>query len=438
MTVNSVQVQLAVTKTSATQYPSTLVQNLYVYDGGTLLGTFPINSSTVVQDSSNVYYVILSGFNFNIPGNTTKTLTITADFPSSLDTSRVLTIGLYGNSAIRAVDPSGAYSTATTTSDSAVRNYTITYSTVGTSTLTASIDPNTPVATDVAVNATSGTTGVPVSVFDLKSTTGASTITQVKLTVTGDALAIAKVNAVNLYDGSTLIGSQSLTGGVATFSTLSIPVAQDSTKILTAKVDMASGVTSATKLRVSIATPSSDVTYNEPNMSSTTATGTATGNYMYFYDGGAPAISFVSAAATYTPDSTTNASNGVASGVLTFNFQSNGGTTDSVNGDPVAGDFTVVACANSDTNCTSPVSVSTAIQVTPTSTSGIANGGTATVAISAIFPQAAKVGYYYFKVTSIAWTMSGVTESTSTTTLSGSDSDSSAVTNWKTNPIYVH
>jgi hypothetical protein len=189
MTVNSAEVQLTVIKnpgaSGAAEYPATAVKNLYLYDGSTLLGTFPVNSSTVLQSSSSstTYYMILSGFRFVAPVNTTKSLLITADFTPGLETSRELTINLY-DQGLRGVDGLGAYSSSTTLAGTATvstagaesvatsyRQQTVTYSTVGTSTLAVSIDANTPVSTDVAVDATSGTTNIPVSVFDVKSTT---------------------------------------------------------------------------------------------------------------------------------------------------------------------------------------------------------------------------------------------------------------------------
>ncbi len=447
ITVNSAEVELTVIKNAASQeFPAIAVQNLYVYDGSTLLGTYPVNTSTVLTGSNSTeYYMILSGFRFVAPVNTTKSLTITADFTPGLETNRVLTINLF-DQGLRGVDGSGAYTTASalvnaatvsgatvTNSTSNYRQQTVTYTTVGSSTLTVSIDPSTPASTDVAINHTSGTTDVPVSVLDAKSTTGASKITSVVLTVQGTLPATGKVNALKLYDGSILLGSQSLSsaasGATATFSNLSIPVAQDATKALTVKVDVAAGTNAinATTLKVNLA--SSAITYQTPALSSTTATGTAAGNYMYFYDGGATAIGLVSTSIAYTPNSTTSGS-GLATGVLTFSFKANGGTTT----EPVVGDFTVQSCTVAG-SCTTP---STAIQVTPNnSTSGIADQGTATVAISGSFQKLALAsGYYYFKVTAINWAMTGVTGTLSTS--SGTDNDASAITNWQTSPVYVY
>ena len=235
MVVNSAKVQLAATKNSAVEHPATTVQALYVYDGSTKIGTYPVNTTTVIKDGSS-YYVILSGFSFRVPGNTTRTLTINADFAPSLETSRVLKVALYGTTdAIGATDGSGVNRSAGLDASLSsgiptanYKQYTVAYATVNTSTLAATANTSTPVAASVKIDSTNGTTDVPMLVFDTKSTTGASVITDVTVTATGDAAGIAAVNAVKLYDGNTLLGSLSLTAAKAHFTNLTINVPQDS------------------------------------------------------------------------------------------------------------------------------------------------------------------------------------------------------------------
>jgi peptidoglycan hydrolase-like protein with peptidoglycan-binding domain len=409
LTVNSIKVALAVTKNGATQYPSTVVETMYVYDGSTLLGTFPVNSSTVVTDNSvnpNAYYVILSGFNFQIPGNTTKTLTINADFPSSLDTSRVLTVGLYGTDAIRATDASGAYSTAGGSNASA-RQYTITYTTVGTSTLTVAQDTATTLSASVNVNHTSGVNNIPALVFDAKSTTGASNITNLKFTVTGDNAAVAKTTAVELFDGSTLIGSQSLSsavsGATASFNNLNIAVAQDATKVLTAEVNLGSGVTNGTGIIVSIANPATDVTYQQPNMSSTNPTSSAvTGNEQYLFDGATADLSFQNASSVYTYNSTTPSAS-YTSGVITFNAKADGGTLTALTN----GTVEVSAYYNGAAHILSSSNVN--VDFAPiggTDNANLSDGGTAVVTVNVTLPRSTSgTGFINFYIDKVTWTI---------------------------------
>ncbi len=410
MTVNSAKVQLAVTRidTGATQYPSTVVENLYVYDGSTLLGTFPVNSSTIVTDNSvspNVYYVILSGFNFQIPGNTTKTLTINADFVPSLDTSRALVVGLYPSDSIRATDASGAYSSVNGVANE--RNYTITYSTVATSTLTVAQDTATTLSSSVNVNATSGTNNVPALVFDAKSTTGASNITNLKFTVTGDNAAVAKTTAVELFDGSTLIGSQSLSsqasGATASFNNLNIAVAQDATKVLTAEVNVGSGVTNGTGIIVSIANPATDVTYQQPNMSSVNSASSAvTGNEQYFFNGATADLSFQNASSVYTYNSQTP-SLSYTSGVITFNAKADGGTLTALTN----GTIEVSANYGGSSHIVSSSNVN--VDFAPiggTDNANLSDGGTAVVTVNVTLPRSTSgTGFINFYIDKVTWTI---------------------------------
>ena len=408
MTVSSAKLKIAV---SEGDYPSVVVQNLHVYDGSTLLGSYPVNVSTVIKDGS-YYYVILSGFNFVIPANTTKTLTINADFNSGLETSRTVTFNLYGTDAVRGTDSMGAFTTAYLAT---TRAYTVTYTTVGSSTLTATASTSTPASTSVNVDATNGTTDVPVLVFNAKSTVGASQITDLVFTVTAiDTAMFADVTAIKLYDGSTLLGSVSpvesgSTGaGTATFSDLAIDVAKDATKALTVKADIAAGVTAEDTLIVSI-TPTSQITYRKPDLSSRYGYGSAiTGKTMYVFNGEAAAFTLVGATATYTYNSTTPSAS-YTSGVITLKVKANGGTiTPKLDSD----DFTVNAYLNG-----SLVGAAASKSVTITPDDVVSDGTESTVVINVSESrEASGTGFVSFEVDNIAWVIS---DGTTTVTVTG-------------------
>jgi len=392
MTVSSAKVQLAIT---GGDYPSTVVQTLSVYDGSTLLGTYPVNTSTVIKNSTD-YYVILSGFNFMIPANVTKTLTIKADFNPGLETNRTLTINLYGTDAVRGVDGMGAYATAGLAT---TKVYTIGYATVGASTLVVSANTATPKATSVNVNVDNGTTGVPMLVFNTKSTTGASVITDVVVTAQGDNTAVAKMTGVSLYDGSTLLGSQSLSsavsGATATFTDLTVNVAKDATKTLTVKADFGATVTNSSSVYLSIATGA--ITYQKPDMTSTTTTGTAgsSTNVVVLFNGKAAILSFVSSSSTYTYNTTTP-SLSYSTGVITFKAKADGGTLTALT------NSTVKVKWNSTILSTSDVSV----DVSPVGDT--ADGSEATVTVTMTVPRATSgTGFVNFNIYEIDWTVGG-------------------------------
>jgi hypothetical protein len=433
MIVSSAEVQLTVMKQSspaAEEFPSTAIQNLYVYDGSTLLGTYPVNSTTVLQSSGNstTYYMILSGFKFVAPMNTTKSLLIEADFAPGLETNRQVTVNLYSQ-GLRAVDGSGAYSSVSTGSNDVTlvsgssitpdtygyRQYLITYGTsIGISTLTVAADTSTPISTSVNVNATSGTTNVPMLLVDAKSTTGSSTITNMKFTVTGSNAAVAKVTALRLYNGSTLLGSQSLSGSTsgatATFNNLSIPVAQDATVQLTVSADFGSGVTSASSVAVGIAAPSTDVTYQTPNLSSTYPTsGAVVGSTMYLYNGISADLSFTNATSTYSYNST-SPSLSYTTGVITFKAHADGGTmaalTNSIGGtNGIKVGYN--AGSGSGTLAASAVNVDFA-PVGGIDGNPINDGGDAIVTVTVTMPRGtSNIGFLNFYISEIDWTVGG-------------------------------
>ena len=416
MTVSSAKVLLYVTKSSAEEHPATLVRNLYVYDGSTLLGSYPVDTNSVIKDGSN-YYVILSGFSFTIPAGTTKVLTISADFAPSLETNRVLEVALLDSTSVRGIDGTGAFSTTGTSttissgnpSDNQ-RTYTVAYATVGTSVLSVTTNSTDLVSTSVNVNHTSGTTDVPMFIFSTKSSTGPSVITDLVLTAQGDDSAVAKLSAVKLYDGSTLLGSQSLSsavsGATATFSDLTVPVAKDATKTFTVKADFAAAVTDGSTVTLLITNPSggsTGVTYTYPDLTSThpTAVAAVSGNPMYLYDGVATTFTLVSATSTYSYNSTTP-SLSYTTGKIILKAHSDGGTTT----EPVAADFTVLAYVGGTAN---GAAVSKTITVTPDSTIG--DGSDATIEINVSEPRGeatvsgsySGTGFVDFRITNIAW-----------------------------------
>jgi hypothetical protein len=421
MTVNSLKVKLAVVKTSA-EHPSTLVQKLYVYDGATLLGSYGVDTNSVYKSGTD-YYVILSGFNFMVPANTTKALTINADFAPALESNRTLTISLFDTAAVGATDGTGA---TRSSGVATTRVFTVTYLTVGSSTLTVTDNSTTPDSTSVNVNHSDGTTEVPMLIFNTKSTVGASKITDIKFTAQGDNTAVAKVTAVKLYDGSTLLGSQSLSsavsGATASFTDLSIAVAKDATKTLTVKADFGADVTGGDYVRLSVLNPSSDVTYEQPDLttSNPTAVSAVAGNNMYLYDGVAAQLSFVSGVSTYSYNATTPSLSSTA-GAITLKVKSDGGTTVK----PVAADFTVLVYVNGDPQ---GAAVSKVITVTPDTT--IADGSEATVVINVSQPRGTATvsgsysgtGFVDFRVTNAKWvTSDGTLTSTVTAQTWGLD-----------------
>jgi len=410
MTVNSLKVQLTDVKLPATlpataEHPATLVNKLYVYDGSTLLGTYGVDTNSVYKTSAGLYYVILSGFNFMVPANTTKALTINADFAPSLETNRQLTVNLFATDSVGATDGTGATRTSGVTTQ---RIYTVKYASVGASTLTVTANTGTPISTSVNVDTTNGASDVPMLVFNTKSVTGASKITDLTFTVTGtDADTLNKVSSVKLYDGSALLGSVSLTGAgasrTAAFTDQAIAVAKDATKSLLVKVDIASDLTNPAASSgdwVQVDLAPANVTYDEPDLTSATSVGAVVlGKQMVLFDNQAAVITFVSGTSTYTVP-TSAPTDGYTTGVITIKVKADGGTMTK----PVAGDFVVHAFRNG-----SDVFTVTTKSVTVTPNTDVSDGSEATVVlnVSATLTNTG-AGFVDFRVQSIDWTVGAI------------------------------
>jgi len=359
-----------------------------------------------IEDTKGKYYDVGPVFGIGI-APLQYTLTYTAGANGSLagNLSQTVYSGLNGTavtavpaSSYQFVNWSDGMTTASRTDTNVVANINVTANfskIINPSTLTITADISTPTSTSINVDSTSGTTDVPMLVFSAKSTVGASAITDVKITAVGDNSAIGKINAIKLYDGSTLLGSQSLSGPTATFSYLSIPVAQDATKTLTVKADFAAGVTNGSNVYLEIADPTTDITYQQPDSTSANATGSAiVGNAMYLYDGVAAHFSFVNATATYTYNSTTPSLSSTT-GVITLRVHSDGGTTTK----PIATDFTVNAYNNGIL-----IGAVTSKIITVTPDSNIPDGSDATVVINVSEPRSTSgTGFVNFATTGINW-----------------------------------
>lgn len=275
--VQTLDLEVATTLSGSAENPATLINTIKVWDGSNVIATVPVNSSTFTKDSSNVYYIRLSGLNFVVPKDTTKVLTVSVS-TNSIDSDRVVTIDGYNTNSVRAVSGNGVNSFYSITGASYTRTHT--FKKPGTSTLTLS-GASTPLRSqNNRVNSTDSVI-VPVLNFNVKSETGASKITSVTATTTlysgftiGDAV-------LYLYDGSTLVDSQTAATSV-TFNNLSINVPQDTTKTLTVKIGYPATTSTVTTPYVSTTTVSS-VVYEKPNGSSATVSTAVNGVGQYVY-----------------------------------------------------------------------------------------------------------------------------------------------------------
>lgn len=339
MVIDRVDLEFAVTVNSSVINPSGFITSISAWDGSTLLKTMPLSSSDFTKGSTSLYSVRMTGIGFNVPKGTEKSVTfsINTNAVSSSDYTRVMTVRgeNVGSNDVRGTDGAGlnTYANLTWTSS-------FTFTASNNSTLTGTTNTSTPKANNIATT-TDGITGVVMQTFDLKSTAGASTLTDLLVTV-GTSVATAKPTAVYVYDGETLLGSVApatvLAGSTysATFTNWTLAIAKDQTKTLTIKADFpatAVGIAST-----SIATSAATTAYEtaDETTKNVTISSALVGNDVHIYGTLAPTWTMQSATIAVTAG-VANIASSTLTGTIVLVGKANGGSMEK----PTAGQFSV-------------------------------------------------------------------------------------------------
>lgn len=387
--VQTIDLEVSSTAGSTVENPGTLINTIKVWDGSSVIATIPTNSATFTKDSSNVYYVRISGLNFLVKKDTTKTLTVSFSTNGSIDTDRTVVVDGYGTNSLRAVSGNGISSFYSL--NALTRTHT--FKKPGTATLTLSAASSPLRAQNYQIKTDTGVQGVSVLTFNVKSETGDSKIQNVYASTTyttGGA-----PTTLYLYDGSTLLASKSVvsSGTLIDFDNLSVVVAKDTTKTLTVKADYPSSVTAASFASTTV----SRVSFEKPNGTTATASGSqvfGVNNYVY---AAAPQFVLVGTP-TITKVSNQNGSTTEMSASFTFNVTALGGAMTQ----PTSSTFTVYAA----TNTTNLILATVGTPVTIPN-NNISDGSTAQVTVTATLPTASVVnsGQYGFVIGSTTWTV---------------------------------
>lgn len=358
--VERVNLLVGVTQSGSSENPATLINKVTVKDGSTVIATVPVNSSSFSKDTSvtpNQYYLQIAGLGVKVEKDAIKTLTVTFD-TNSIDSERVVTVGVYGQSGIRTVDGRGI-SSYNSLSDTRVH----TFKKPGTSTSSVRADATTIYSTNYRVSRTgNGAEKVLTSTFAVKSETGRSKITAVKVAISTSSTFTASPTLpsnVYLFDGSTLVDARSVTStaspATVTFdlNNYNVYVEQDTTKTFTIKADFPSNTATGT----TVSTAVTEVTYEKPNGSSETQTGLNIAGPYHYLAPIVPQFGKVSSLATVIKNGASSAVTGIeAKFVATVTAQ--GGSIDTgslqaviqlinVNGGAVASTSTTTAIVES-------------------------------------------------------------------------------------------
>lgn len=256
-----------------------IASRMYVLDGGNVVASADLNSSTVVKEGSN-YFITLSGMNFIVPKDSTKVLTVAVDLYGSIDSAdignKTLTVPVDG---VRGIDGAGVNQYGPSSSFS--RTFSVESDLADSAALQLSLNSGTVQNTEVVASQGSSEDeydGLTLMSFDLKAEDDDILVTDFTALITKSGSGYASATTAYLYDGSNLVGSATVsnsTSGYAVFSDIDMSIAKNSTKTLALKVDIddANGTSASF---VGSATSTSAVA-EASDGDSVTPTGSATG-----------------------------------------------------------------------------------------------------------------------------------------------------------------
>ncbi len=266
-----------------------------VDDSGKVIARADLNSNTVVKDGSN-YYLTLGGFSYTVAKDSSKVLTVKADVYSSIKTadqgSKTITIDADGvrgtdGAGIDQYAPSNSFSQSvtisTTLADSATLNLSTNSANYKTTDVVAADGSNEDELDKLAVLA-----------FDLKANKADLNVTDLTVHIAPSGSGTATATTAYLYDGSTLIATESVgADGDANFtdSNQLFSVAKDATRTLTVKIDVRSASADARSLTATVA--ASSISAENSAGESKTTSGSATGEAMVIRNTG-PIFTLVS------------------------------------------------------------------------------------------------------------------------------------------------
>jgi hypothetical protein len=224
--VNSAQ-YTAETDTGAS-YPT----NCFAYDGTTRL------NSTAVNPTSDGAKTFTFDTALVVPKGTVKTVALKCDIPTNLTADDTFEWKLAASATNQATGTGSSQTITLTVADSTNNQNKMTFKSGGS--FTVQLDSSSPSYSVKAAN----TTGNTSTVFKLRATNEAITLSQIALQLSNSSASSTPGNLTNvtLWDGATQVGTAVFTGSTRfATTTLSAPfvIPKDADKMLTVKVDLA-------------------------------------------------------------------------------------------------------------------------------------------------------------------------------------------------------
>lgn len=292
-----------------------------LYDGEHPIKGLTLSSGVVTEISSSEYRVRLIGLDFTVPKDSSKTITVKVSavpvYPTGCGTIRVWV----PQNGVRGIDGAGLQQLAPTSGPLNGKQFTAAGTLQGV--LRSGVAADTPEG--VAIISSTGQTEVELAKFTVKAEQTDVTLKEVYIDIDeggNNNVTLTKLLAVNLYDGTTLVGTVTPTQeGYANFTDLRVAISKDTTKTLVVKGNFDSSAKNTyytAKLRSGYGVKGEDV-----NENSVSDTNERTAKKVYLYTV-APLISDVTVT-SQASDQNGSGGKETISGTITFKVTAKGG-----------------------------------------------------------------------------------------------------------------
>ena len=265
------------------------INNIALYDGSNAVKGVDVDRDTVTE-SAGVSRVRLSGLNIKVTKDSKKTLTVKVgtDARPAAAATIVMTIPEGG---VRAVDSAGINQT-----DGNISRTFKVASDAEAAKVEFKLNTNSP-KEGIALIDEDSSTEIELLKADLVVTKGDVDVEKLVFDLTADTN-LTDVQAVKLYDGTTVIGNVEATAAAVVFSDLDLNIKSGTTKTLTLKAEIAANASTTVSLSATIDGGNSEKTsIIGVNDKDATVIGVASGDTIYFYLV-APEISDIKASIT--------------------------------------------------------------------------------------------------------------------------------------------
>jgi peptidoglycan hydrolase-like protein with peptidoglycan-binding domain len=228
---------------TASNKPWDYFKSASLWAGSTKLATMDVDASEdwsefdagTLGTTSQEYRLRFSGLNAVLASDDTTPISVSFDIASNIDTADEDAVWQYGTEtdSFRFVDGTGfTFTDGEDLADS------FSFDTAEEAGLQISSGNNDPEATVIEVDSSADTNGVTIGEFEVEETEDINVnITEMTVTLATSDTITDVVKKLYIYNGSTLVGQETVTGTTVTFDNIDLDVNGDDTVVLTVKAD---------------------------------------------------------------------------------------------------------------------------------------------------------------------------------------------------------